>query len=681
MSTSSGWEALRAGDAQAARQQFEQALRLDDQDFDATLGLAKALMILGDPDSAQPLVLRLRALHDNIDAKIARAELLSHQGKRNEAIATIRQAQEQHPLPYLGALHAEQRIRQGYWDEGSDLFIQAIGKGVDRDAFSHLIKVVADVSDAVAQGRIRPTEALAFINRVDNFTPSNSPQTKLFFATARRAISQSQALPSPDVPVTLTRHIGGGGGGGSARSSSPPPTPSRRGEAQTRSEPARRQPLAGGASPARRQLNEGLDVDVPELRMGASTPFMELMREDRRTNEQLQQLVTSFAQLDTESWPSDRRNDLDTIPALVNSGTPISEQFDGLQSDPFRVTDGSIFSELYVERALQAIILRVPAQLAGTILIHPSEVSWLELNATDGMLDDIELVTIDLDLDDTFTTHAPPREVALGAFLGHAITRHQLGVWDYDNVPEHSVVRVGDQTFEPFAVAKRWFASSSREDVSLVRFIASAREAVPKSRFVPLTYEYIDLTKDLTGLPLRVRLGELWSTYLTRHASVAPSEISNDVEVVHNDPNVVVLTLPKRWCPELGASVADGWLDGERLALAYLRRTGEFMFTARAPSLEVTLDHLAEDLTSETVGRVLEFIARYHCPRAALIMDPRQAARAAQISGQEVSAPVLREGSKLSQVTFWTLRGKTAQQWTLRHDDDAVVMRWTLAKV
>lgn len=677
MSTSSGWEALRAGDAQAARQQFEQALRVDEQDFDATLGLAKALMSLGDPDSAQPLVLRLRALHDNIDAKIARAELLSHQGKRNEAIATIRQAQEQHPLPYLSALHAEQRIRQGYWDEGSDLFIQAIGKSVDRDAFSHLIKVVADVSDAVAQGRIRPTEALAFLNRIDNFTPSNSPQTKLFFATARRAISQSQALPTPDVPVTLTRHVGGGG---SARSSSPPPTPSRSGGERPSSAPARRQQPSGGASPARRQLNEGLDVDVPELRMGASTPFMELMREDRRNNEKLQQIVTSFAQLDTESWPSDRRNDLDTIPSLIDTGTPISEQFDGLQSDPFRVTDGSIFSELYVERALQAILLRVPAQLAGTILVHPSEVSWLELNATDGMLDDIELVTIDLDLDDTFTTHAAPREVALGAFLGHAITRHQLGVWEYDNVPERSVVRVGDQTFEPFAVAKRWFASPGREDVSLVRFIASAREAIPKSRFVPLMYEYIDLTKDLTDLPLRVRLGELWSTYLARYATVVPSEISADIEVVHKDPNVVVFTLPKRWCPELGASVADGWMDGERLALAYLRRTGEFMFTARASSLEATLDHFADDLTSETVGRVLEFIARYHCPRATVITDPRQAARAAQISGQEISAPVLRAGSKLSQVTFWTLRGKTAQQWTLRHDDDASVMRWTLSK-
>src|SRR5690606_13848342 len=82
---------------------------------------------------------------------------------------------------------------------------------------------------------------------------------------------------------------------------------------------------------------------------------------------------------------------------------------------------------------------------------------------------------------------------------------------------------------------------------------------------------HIDLTAGLSGRLLEVRLAEQWALYRNACARSNIVDITNDVTVKLDHPELIIFTLERTWLPS-SAQLIDG-----RGALIYLRNTGEFL--------------------------------------------------------------------------------------------------------
>ena len=321
MSVQLGWEALIRRDLEEAINQFGQGMRLNPETPESYVGMARALILMGRPNEAQPLAMQAaRFAPNNAHVLLLRAEMLGEQGKRADAAQIIRQVTAREPSNgFALALLGEQRLRQGYWEDGISLFGQALNNDHDERGFAHVREVVVDMTEAVAANKIPKVEALKLVNKLDYSTPNNSTG---FFAMARRALQAGKALErnasgataSPPQQRASTM---------SAHASQP-----QRSQQQTNRTSSRRAAPSSTRDNAsnvrerarqRREEQRARDahfiVDVPDISDQHELDFVKSIRRERQLNHDI---LEGLATLGAPGWPSDHPEPLDTLPTMAN---------------------------------------------------------------------------------------------------------------------------------------------------------------------------------------------------------------------------------------------------------------------------------------------------------------------------------------------------------------------------
>lgn len=680
MSVQLGWEALIRRDLEEAINQFGQGMRLNPENPESYVGMARALILMGRPNEAQPLAMQAaRFAPNNAHVLLLRAEMLGEQGKRADAAQIIRQVTAREPSNgFALALLGEQRLRQGYWEDGISLFSQALNNDHDERGFAHVREVVVDMTEAVAANKIPKVEALKLVNKLDYSTPNNSTG---FFAMARRALQAGKALErnvsgataSPPQQRASTM---------SAHASQP-----QRSQQQTNRTSSRRAAPSSTRDNAsnvrerarqRREEQRARDahfiVDVPDISDQHELDFVKSIRRERQLNHDI---LEGLATLGAPGWPSDHPEPLDTLPTMAPAVSILSANLEDYKKDPFKVTQGSLITQIYLERCLGAMLQRIPTQLAGTITMLPEEITQLEVNLIDGLIDDLDAV-VTTDLQDI--EFSDPKVCALGTFLGEAAVRAHEAAWEYHDVPTNSRILHGGQKFDPFALAKKWLEASNKDTVILQEFCAQIAALVDTDKAHTATHEFIDLTKGLRGELVTIRLAELWSLYRLELARVPSVEIARDIELLESTDKVIIFALASKWTSPMPAWMwSRGKLrDSGKLAVAYLRDTGEFFNMASVKGFAQVAEHLVDGLDETSATRLIEMLNKYHLPGGVLIRTESAANQYGERYDQPIRAPHLRRASQTDgELVFWEIFSKKARSWRLRHAEGAA-LPWRL---
>lgn len=393
--------------------------------------------------------------------------------------------------------------------------------------------------------------------------------------------------------------------------------------------------------------------------------FARSMREERKLNEELQQHIK---QLGVMRWPSAQENPIDVIPSLNFRHMTVSEQIaERVQKDEFRVTQGSIMAQIYMERCLQGLLQTLPIELAGTLAMSPEELTQLEINSFDGMLNEIDdIVTLDL----SELQLQDPATIAVGTFIGEAICRALSASWEYTENALDARLRLGKAKLEPMRVAQAWIANQGGEDVDLRAIIAQARHALPATRFVPRAYEYIDNTKGTQGPALRSMLAELWSFYRFSLVRTPGLELVEDLHELWQDDEIVIFSLHERWCPKLPAVSQQRSVNAKQQhVIAYIRSTGEFLFIGYRPHLVRLCDHMFTSINEDSIKTLMRILTEYYCPGGTIIRTNEDARNLAQSTGlNALHGPQIQSGKDQLSITFWEITKSKAYRWTLSYD-------------
>jgi len=632
---------------------------------DPYIGLARVKLARGSLDEAQMLAQQAANMRQDAQTEMLFAEILSARGKRPEAANMLKLVLSRDPQnAYATALLAEQRIRQGYWDDGTDLFVAALGVDTDGDAFNHLRKVTADLVDAVIARKVRPVDALKFVNRVDYTAPKLNAQLGPYLAQARRSLNAGIAIPR-DGQVPVPYHDN--------------PNPPPRQDPSAAPPPPRRSGGGPGSGSTSRMQSR---TQAPQRRKAPVTnisrrqrEFLDSVLEERKLNAALQDALEPLGQ---PLWPSLNEVKIDPLPA-VEVVSSIAARARSQREQVFTLTSGSIFSEIYIERCVLSIMQVIPDLLAGTVTVAPEELAMLEFNARDGLFDDLpEVYTGDLGE----MPIADQRKTALGGFLGEALHRAYLIPWSFERDPDRSTLTLADQRFDPFKIAEAWLDEDKRDDVVLQKMGKEALAALPKHDVIALTYEHIDRTAELAGEALGLRLAELYSLYRFALTRIPGTEIAKDLEVLMESEDAIIFSLKEKWLPKLTqAEKTRGQLKGKkkkRYALSYIRSTGEVFLLCSKKGIALTLPHMASGLRGDDQKMVLKMLTDYHAPSGRLIRDDAQAAPLRQQTGEgRISAPKLAERGGQTRLSVWVHEGNIVRQVVVGHaPHDA--MAWTV---
>ena len=688
MSTEQGWRAIARRDLDAAQRAFEQAIARDPQQVSALIGSARVSILRGQIDRAHQLARQAMNLSNGSAVSVLMAELTGARGKRAEATSMLRPIVERDPRnAFARALLGEQRLRQGYWEDGTNLFIQAINQDRDGLAMAHMREIAWDMTEAVAAGKIRPQEALKFINQIDYSTPNDSSP---FFATVRRALNKREALP---------RQTQSGGEApepqrAPERSSPAPPSPPQppapsspqRPQSQQQQRPSRpqhqREPSPDQTNrtqrhgPGREMFGGG--VQAIESRHQAE--FRRAMRQDRELNEALQDQLGEFG---SPIWPSQFETRIDDVDALEFEGLTVTEQLALYKKDPFRVTHGSILSQIYLERCLRSMLQQLPDQMAGAIAIYPPEISQIELNTLDGLFDEFPDVTT-VDLGDEDREFPPPKLAAMGTFIGESIVRTYGASWSFDlEEPDESFIYIGNEELRPFETVRSWLESDTFDAVDLHAPVWHSQDALPRRRLSTIGYEYIDLTVGLEGEMLALKLAELWSFYRLKLTRVPPPKIAQDLEVLDARDDAFVIALGERWCPQLPGDHARRARrpNPGGYVLVHLRDTGEFLLLGHRHNAARAMEYLIGELNAKTAEAALRALATYHCPGATVVRSEGAARKLAQAHGDDaISKPHLERQRDRTSLIFWEVFERRPRRWAL-HYRPTYTMSWELTSM
>lgn len=669
MSISQGFQALQQGQVDAALRFFQNE---SDDDSRVNIGVAQALLHQKNFAQAMTRIQRAHQQH-NQDADLLLAQTLGSQGKRDEAIRNLMASIPKNPnqTPLIYAFLAEQKMRQGYWDESAGLFIEALSSN-DPRALVHLQHVMHDITNALAAKRIRAKEVVDFLATLQQaLTPQQLPPqlVQLF----HRSIKQSAPLPglqpiapliSPtDAPARQPTAPLPSPARPNRRVQHPPMAPNHRASTPqppqaTRSDPPpARRPQPAQAAPAHAPLSE---YNTPFAR----TEFGDSMREQRRLNRLIQ---GDLEALPPASWPSDLKRQIDDVVLDIPNHLTVSERvMDQLENDEFSITHGNIFTQIHLEECLSAMMQSIPYEVAHTLSFQPRTLNRLEINLLDGWLDDVPQIPSD-----------PLREIedgdvaslALGTFIGETLARTYNAVWRFSAQPKASTLQLGKHTIDPMRSAMEWMNSNTKEDVRLDHAERRAKHLLPASHTLPSQIEYIDPTFGLSGPTLLTRLAELWSFYFFKLVRVPYSEIIPDLQELWQNQDMIVLRVHKKWCPRLtpamqkrGSSKRDG------LIMAYKRQTGEFFFLSSRAQFSQALSGITSELNDDTSRLILRMLSQYHAPNATVIADEHMASQWAAKTSARVFAPTLQAQGQATQLIFWMIEDNQPQCWAIQYD-------------
>lgn len=665
MSIGQGFEALSKGQVDVAFRFFQNE---SDEDSRVNIGLAQALL---HQKKFQQAMLRIQRVQqtNNADADILLAQALGSQGKRDQAIKRLvaSLAKQPNQAALIQALLAEQKMRQGYWDDSAALFIQALSSDDPRPLI-HLQHVMHDITRALASKRIRPMEVTEFLSTLQRALPPQKFPAQLA-QTFQASIKQSVPLQGlqPIAPiVTLstasTQHS----------AAHPPQRQDKRAQRAPITSAKKRQHAPRSASaPAKMLASPAQSIPAHAPLSEYNTPFVrtafaESMQEQRRLNHLIQ---GNLQPLPASSWPSQATQQIDDIQLDIPPHLTVSQRaHDQQENDKFVVTQGNIFTQIHLEECLNAMMQSIPYEVAHTLSFQPSTLNRLEINLLDGWLEDIAQLPSDPlkeIVDDD------PIILALGTFIGETLTRTYNAVWNFGEQPRTSTLKIGKHTINPMKTAIDWMKSSTKEDVRLDQAEILAQRFLLASHTLPPQIDYIDPTIGLSGPALLIRLAEVWSMYFFKLARTPHTEIIPDMQEVWQNQEMIVVRIHQKWTPRLTKAMRNrGRSKRDSFLLGYKRQTGEFFILCSRTQFSQALPSICSELNEDTSRLILRMLSQYHAPNATIVVDEHMATMWSNKTSKRIFAPTLQTQGDAMQLIFWIVEEDQPLCWAIQYDQN-----------
>lgn len=623
---SNAWNSLQSGDYGNAQQAFRSAVRSESNKTYGFLGLAATSLALGNLRDASSFAEKSLEESHTPEAHLMLGEVHSRLGNRREAEEQIDEyfSGVGEKPPYALALRGEQRIRTARWDEGIDDYLEALERDTDGRAYAQLQRVMTDLVKAVNQGKLPAEPAEQFVNQI-NYKCANPPEgASSFFGKIRRALESGSSVSDPpgQDPIfdflsnlDLTESSGGGGFTSMTGSSASQPSGSETGPPDE--------------SESSSEEKTGIDPKQKNL--------ARVIQGDRSKNEQLQETI---GQMQPPDWPSSPEyGEIDPVESLAWENQSIYANEPGMDATDFRITSGSVRSEIFLERCLQNLLKGAKKDRAVSLRFRPEAITRIEVNCWDGLLERLPDLS---PIYDEFHEADKYQELALGRFLGECVAVPYDGTWDFAEPPEDSKLVVGNQTLDPLGLAGRWVAADNPDDVDLEVIADQARKAAEQSLSLTIEQDYIDPTREVEGQSLNVKLAEMWARYLFRLADSSFADLAETVETLEVEPDAIVFEIAADLCPKPARGPNDSAMrENGRVAVAYLRERGEFLLMASRKHAARAAQASFGTLDADRAGDVVQFLADYHRPSWVWIGNSDIADRLQSSVGTSLSAPVL----------------------------------------
>lgn len=678
MSVEQGWQAYHQG-------QFDLALAQFDAETGpgSLIGISLTLLAMGRGSEALALAQNGAQREGSFTLQVLLSDLIGRQGGRAEAEQRLRGAVAQHPQDgFLRSLLGEQRIRQGKWELGTEDFIAAMALR-DRRAVAHMQRVIADMVDAVAARRIPKEDGMRLINRIDYSMAKKPQELNLFFAAARRGINSNERLDRSRLIEPWSLH-GNAGQSAPAPSSGPPemtarqrapqnkqPSTSPSGAPQGRPEPVAQRPAQ--TRPSQRpqeQLNGAASTRAPEpggqrarttqesrlrervtredqrlVQLEADQKNMSaILRQERSLNEALQDLVAPIA---TPVWPSQVDTPIDEIPSIGFSRAAILPGNRSINSRVFNLTGGDIQVQITLERCMHNLLTAAHSVKPTVLPFIPASIARVAVNLLDDFI--AEMPPLSSLYQEEFTVDNP-QLLGLGAFLGECIIQTYGAVWQYEDPPEQSKLRLGSQILDPMGYAKEFFTSRDIESVNFQALIAQADQAVNTSTSLATFVDHIDPTPGLEKDALLMSLATLWVDYRFVLMETKIQPIATSLELIEgiSMTKMIPFAIDAQFVPAMIENSIDGAVDSDgRARMVYIRENGEFLLPGIRKHFERFLEIAALELNQQNAGQYLSWIQDLFRPGWTILHNPEAVSMASRRAGNNsIQAPRLRQANE-----------------------------------
>lgn len=599
--------ALRNRNFEAAEARFQEVSRTDPEA--GLFGLARTYLEWGSSRAALEAAQELVNKHYSHDAITLYAEVLGAQGRRSEAGELLEMVIEESPhAGYPRVVLAEQLARRGVWDQAGDHIVTGLTQDDRGRAFAHAQRIFADLTQAVATGKVPTRDAMRFLNLVDYNLSDKSSDMNAFFASVRRAFNGNETLARPDSSIVPVEGTG-------QSSPRPPSTPAPRQPQRTPVRDQRSTPVrSDGPPPIRGNSGKGyaaqtvkeysLDPRAPvPIKAGRAPMLLQQMREDRALNERLQEGLQDLAR---PAWPSSYSS-LDPLPSL----RPQLLGEVAVEEALLQMTTGSVRSEIAVDRAIVALFAAVTQGKSRPPSFDIPGLMRLEVQCWDGLLDRLPQIP-DVYWDDD---RLDPRELSLGAFIGRCASVPNEATWRFSDEVSKSTISIRDTIIDPFKVARAWLNAEDKDDVFLAEPI---RKAMAAATNVVWPSAVVDRLEELTEEALRLRLADLWLVWKShRDLAATQVEVAQEIQVVAKDDKVTVFEIASRWAPPKAAGKGSVALSPDGgVHLAYRKRDGAFLVLGSRKHFARFIGTRFETITSDNSVDILTMVQDYYCPRA-----------------------------------------------------------------
>lgn len=618
------WKSLKSGRVQDARETFRGALNSGADRSDGYLGLAATNLAAGDLRDALSLAQKSLDEQPSPPTHLLAAEAHSRLGNRRQA--------EQHleaylssggDAPYARALLGEQRIRTARWEDGLEDYLQALSSDVDGHAAGQLKRVMSDLTEVVASGRLPAQPARDFIDSLESKLAQPPPDLNQFFSNVGQALRAERAINAPSGSEPVFEVVG------------PRQLPD---SSSQQSSPAPEQNAPSSGPPASQPT--GTDADSDDGEAGIDPKQKDLagvIQQDREENEQLQEAIGSMPPPD---WPSTPEyGTIDPLPRMNWEKQSIFANDPGMDATDFRITTGNVRAEIFLERCLQNLLAGASQDRAVSVRFRPEAITRIEVNCWDGLLERLPDLS---GIYKEFHESGDYGMLAVGHFIGECVATPYDGTWDFEDPPDQSKLVIGNTTLDPFGFARRWRESSDKDEIILEKLSDQAHHAAQDSSSLTVEQNYIDPTRELQGQSLGVKLAELWATYLFRLADASFADLAETIEPLQVGSSIIVFKLDPTYAPDrAGGPGGASLLEGGGVPVAYRRDTGQFLLLASRKHAAQALAARFGELSGENAPDITKFIARYHRPRWQFVGDQSTASTLSSRTGADLESPAL----------------------------------------
>lgn len=652
-SLAQAWSSLQSGEYRQARESFRNAVRAESDEAYAFLGLASVSLATGNLRDALSFGRKSLESSETPEANLLLGEVHSRLGNRQEAESYLQSYfRSGGDSPYARALLGEQRIRTARWDEGIEDYLRALDADQDRHAFRQLQRVLTDLTEAVASGRLPPKPAAQFLRRIHYNAANVPPEAEGFFTSVRQAINTGSRLSDPDTGTPIFELLG------------TPQLPDHR----PGQRPVQAERLDGETESTTDETSSGSEIGIDPKQKDLAV----VIQDDRRRNEALQESIGSMPPPD---WPSEPEGEIDPLPRMAYEEQSIFAGQPGMDATDFRITSGSVRAEIFLERCLQNLMAAAKQDRAISVRFRPEAITRIEINCWDGLLGRLPDLS---PIYDEFHEAENYEELAVGRFIGECVATPYDGTWDFKEPPENSKLIIGKDTLDPFQIVRRWRDASDPDEVSLEVLASEAARASQQSTSLTVEQNYIDPTRELEGHSLSVKLAELWAGYLFRIADESFAELAQAIEPLESGESVIIFGIDAEYAPDLAAG-PDGAarLEGGKVPLAYLRETGEFLVLASRKHAARCAARMFDQLTAETAKPAARFLANYHRPGWSFIGDGADASRLSRQIGADLDPPQFKQQQGRRVLEIEGVAGQTAF-FTALQDSGQSLEPWKL---